>query len=131
MARKRKRTAATTIPYAYQCVSRKLNQVCGLEFLRKELQWTIIVLRQVGLIGWKIAGVHILRGLDQGEPLPELNSMFFLPCCAASLGSTEKRDRYKTNPKYPDLNKTFFNVLETLTTASNPRVTVDGSIAVP
>ncbi|ETI50287.1 hypothetical protein PPTG_20905 [Phytophthora nicotianae INRA-310] len=38
MARKRKRTAATTIPYAYQCVSRKLNQVCGLEFLRKELQ---------------------------------------------------------------------------------------------
>ncbi|ETP52213.1 hypothetical protein F442_02736 [Phytophthora nicotianae P10297] len=33
--------------------------------------------------------------------------MFFYRCCAASLGSTEKRDRYKTNPKYPDLNKTF------------------------
>ncbi|ETO79069.1 hypothetical protein F444_06202 [Phytophthora nicotianae P1976] len=130
MARKRKRTAATTIPYAYQCVSRKLNQVCGLEFLRKELQRTIIVLRQVGLIGWKIAGVHILRASIRANRF--LNSTrCFLPCCAASLGSTEKRDRYKTNPKYPDLNKTFFNVLETLTTASNPRVTVDGSIAVP
>ncbi|ETL92414.1 hypothetical protein L917_09270, partial [Phytophthora nicotianae] len=23
------------------------------------------------------------------------------------MGSTEKRDRYKTNPKYPDLHKTF------------------------
>ncbi|ETM00735.1 hypothetical protein L917_02563, partial [Phytophthora nicotianae] len=51
--------------------------------------------------------MYILRSLDQGKPLPELNAMFFYRCCAASLGSTEKRDRYKTNPKYPDLNKTF------------------------
>jgi len=63
-------------------------------------------MRQVQLEGLHLANLHILRCLNEGEDVPDLEQMFFYRCCAATLGNIESRDRASTAPKDPSFHRT-------------------------
>ncbi|EGZ23702.1 hypothetical protein PHYSODRAFT_255019 [Phytophthora sojae] len=59
MPGKRKKPLVDSTPvYTYQCVKKKLNQLCDLDFLIDEICTMASELKLVGLLGWKIAGMH-------------------------------------------------------------------------
>jgi hypothetical protein len=84
----------------------KLTRTCRIPELLQEIRSVSVAMRQVQLEGWHLANLHILRCLNEGEDVPELEQMFFYRCCAAVLANIESRDRASTAPKDPSFHRT-------------------------
>jgi hypothetical protein len=50
----------------------KLTRTCRIPELLQEIQSVSVTMRQVQLEGWHLANLHILRCLNEGEEVPEI-----------------------------------------------------------
>jgi hypothetical protein len=83
----------------------KLTRICWIPELLQETRSVSVAMRQVQLEGWHLANLHILRCLNEGEDVPDLEQIFFYRCCAAVLGNIESQDRASTAPKDPNFHR--------------------------
>jgi hypothetical protein len=67
----------------------KLTRTCRIPEVLQEIRSVSVAMRQVQLEGWHLANLHILRCLNEGEDVSELEQMFFYRCRAATLGNIE------------------------------------------
>jgi hypothetical protein len=84
------------IPTSVIC---KLTRICRIPELLQEIRSVSVAMKRVQLESWYLTNLHILRCLNEGEDVPDLEQMFFYRCCAATLGNIESRDQALTSPK--------------------------------
>ncbi|NBW28745.1 MAG: hypothetical protein EBR38_09300 [Flavobacteriaceae bacterium] len=89
---------------SYTVVKASLNQFCNNEVLKSKINDIVLNANKIMFEAYCFANLHVLKCIEENQPLPQLNQSFFQKCCAFVSTMYNRKEAAK---KDQDLSSTY------------------------